>query len=370
MEKVDLTVYVGGATHHICDLLDALTDFSEFSSVTLVTEAPVSDDRIELGWDAKIRGRFREICSPTAQQVDDYVCRSAKNSIHIFIGMRHLTCVVAGIAACLRLNRRFGLMHEPRVREGLKGKIRFLESWLTEGRLRRSAFVLAIGEHGPGWFLSTGYKPAQIFPFAYFVNGPREVTPAPRKKGALRIGYVGRLVAAKGILDVLAAVPFIHGDFQLAVVGAGDQADHCRAVARTDPRVQFLGTLPVAQVQTYLRDIDILIQPSRTTDDGWGAVVSEALLNGAAVIASSVVGASACLKSGWRGRIVEPHAPQAIALAVHALVAEGCIDDALRAKRMEWAQRRLTAEAGAAYLVDILHHLYTGGPRPASFLNG
>lgn len=306
--------------------------------------------------------------APTKAEIMRHVAQSSANSSHIFVGMRHLRCVVVGIAACIRHKRQFFIMHEPRVREGWKGKLRFIQSWLTEARLRRTAYILAVGAHGANWFLRTGYKPERIFPFAYFVNKTAEGAGVGREDRPIRIGYVGRLEKAKGIADLLAAVPYITADFELHLVGTGQYARECEELARQDSRIRYLGVLPVDAVQRHMQQLDILVQPSLTTDDGWGVVVSEALLNGAAIVASDVVGATACLAETWRGRIVPTQSPRKIAEAINALAAGDLLSAESRIRRTNWANLHLSANIGANYFIDIINHVNEHLKRPKPFI--
>jgi glycosyltransferase involved in cell wall biosynthesis len=131
--------------------------------------------------------------------------------------------------------------------------------------------------------------------------------------------------------------------------------------------IAFRGTIPMKDVPDFMRRADILVLPSITTKDGWGAVISEALLAGACVIASNRVGGSICLDANWRGRVIDRLTPIAVALAIDSLIDSNCLDEASRERRAAWANARLTGAAGARYLLAILSHVYEGSARPAPF---
>lgn len=370
----NFVMYAREATHHLCDLLDALAEAGTDGAVTLVTDGGVASERLALGWASQLAGAFRHITAPAPGEVSALIEQSPPDTLHIFVGMRHLACVREGIAACIALDRRMAIMHETRVREGAGGFLRYIQSWLTEGRLRRNAIVLAIGAHGADWFLRTGYRPDKVYPFAYFLKdrgGDLPAVDAMRDDAGrpIRIGYVGRLEQVKGIEDVLAAFPLIKGPCELVIAGSGKHADLCRSMAERDPRVTYLGPLPYDEVQRHMRSLDIIIQPSRSSDDGWGAVVSEGLLNGAAIIASEVVGASMCLQEEWRGQVVPIAQPAKIAAAVDRLRAGGMLAHAMRLRRRAWALDHLSAGRGARYLSKIVANAFCKGLRPNNFLD-
>ncbi|MDP1045310.1 glycosyltransferase, partial [Klebsiella pneumoniae] len=64
------------------------------------------------------------------------------------------------------------------------------------------------------------------------------------------------------------------------------------------------GVLPMSDVNCFFRQVDVLVLASTTADDGWGVVVSEALMCGVAVVATATVGASVVLERSLFGRCV------------------------------------------------------------------
>ncbi|HLY51354.1 MAG TPA: glycosyltransferase family 4 protein [Solirubrobacteraceae bacterium] len=112
----------------------------------------------------------------------------------------------------------------------------------------------------------------------------------PRRDGSFTIGFAGRLVAAKGIPDLMAAVRQLEFPFRLLVVGDGpmraelERADLGRGVLalRTGVRTE--------QMPALYREMDVLVLPSRTTPtwaEQFGRVLCEALLCGIPVVGSS-----------------------------------------------------------------------------------
>ena len=110
----------------------------------------------------------------------------------------------------------------------------------------------------------------------------------------------------------------------------------------------------------------MLVQPSLTSDDGWGAVIGEALLAGAAAVASDRAGASILLDAPARGRVVSRLRADAVAAAIRAVAASGRDPDA-RAVRAAWSRTCLTGAAGAERLLAILDHVLAGAPPPPAF---
>lgn len=323
------------------------------------------------GWSiSKHSSRFRIVINPSAHDIRTLVSQSTEQTVHLFSGTRWVPCLTEGLRCVLRLRRRFGIMAEPRVAEGWRGAVRFFHSWVTEVAIRRQGgFVLAIGRNGPRWFESVGYRPDTIFPFAYFLPDPGIADPATSNR-PVRVSWVGRLEREKGINEFLQALQFVHTDVSVTIAGAGSERPQVEAFARSSGFTTYVGTLKMADVPKLLCETDILILPSISTNDGWGAVISEALLCGAAVIATDRVGASICLEDPNNGTVVKSGCPAAIASAVDAISTDGRLDLQHRQLRREWAKGCLTDTSGSAYLMAILRSVYEGSDRPPAFYSG
>lgn len=356
---------------HKLPLLRELLGHPRISGATYIAQSSLNEHRRLEGWDDETNRTLPIILAPTPEEIETIVAQSATYSIHIFSGMHWVPCIVNGLRAVIKHKRRFGLMHEPRVLEGARGIARLGHSWLTEATLRRNAsFVLAIGAHGPRWFRLTGFPAKRIFPFAYFL-GKRTVSGASFNMATSAepvVTFLGRLEELKGIHLFLGAVDKITSKARFYVAGFGTWSSRVEDAQRTHANLQFLGAIKMAEVPHLLSNTDILVLPSITMDDGWGAVISEALMAGAAVVSSHKVGASMCLTDPTRGRIVDRLSGDEVARAVDEIIDSGLLNDSYRKARVEWADRHLTQRAGVEYLLRILDHLFNGKIRPNSFV--
>jgi glycosyltransferase involved in cell wall biosynthesis len=358
---------------HKSDLFSALVAIAPDIEVICCANNELSIDRQAQGWTVKLTNAFRTIVAPSQAEIDQLVSEQANSTLHIFSGIRWVPSIVAGLKAVKRNRARFAIMSEPRVREGWKGAMRFLHSWLTESWLRRQAeFVLAQGRNGPPWFRSVGYPDDRIFPFAYFVDPPKQLASAGEKPRAadlpVQIGYVGRLVKMKGVFDLIVAVGKLGSSAQLSIVGSGPEEQALKtACAELQLDAKFIGVLPIQEVVGFMRKLDVLVLASTSMDDGWGVVVSEALMCGTAVIATPCVGASVMLDEPLFGRCVPAESPDSIANAVRELQASAAYTAEARSKREVLARSRLSAEGGASHLLEIIRWRLGVGQRPAPF---
>lgn len=358
---------------HKADFFSAIATIAPDIEVICCADSELSKERQAQGWAIEPTNTFRTIVAPSHTEIDQLVIEQANSTLHIFSGIRWVPSIIAGLNAVKRNRSRFAIMSEPRVREGWKGSLRFLHSWLTESWLRRHAeFVLAQGRNGPPWFRSVGYPDDRIFPFAYFVDPTTNLTSTETKSRdadlPIQIGYVGRLVKMKGVFDLVAATAKLGSSAQLSVVGSGPE-EQALKITCTELQLdtKFLGVLPIQEVGNFMRKLDVLVLASTSKDDGWGVVVSEALMCGTAVIATPCVGASLMLNEPLFGRCVPAGSPDSIANAVRELQASAAYTAEARSKREVLARSRLSAAGGAKHLLEIISWRFDDGLRPVQF---
>ena len=347
--------------------------FGPSVEIRCVAHEGVPDTRQALGWGDEASSAPSTDVAPTPERIAAIIESGGDRCLHVFSGIRWFSTLTTALQLVRVQRRAFAIMSEPRDNAGLKGVVRFAQSWLTESWLRRRVeFVLAIGRHGPPWFQSVGYRRDRVFPFAYFLPPPplaaQAATLDEAAQAPLHIAYVGRLIDAKGVRYLPAAMHALGPGARLSVIGDGElRTSMVEHAAQLGIDAEFCGVLPIDQVQRRMATFDVLVLPSTTRDDGWGAVISEALMAGTAVVASHCTGASVLLDSPRNGRVVPPGDSEAIARAVLELQQTGQLTARARRYRANWAADRLTARAGASYFEHIVRHRAGHALRPKEF---
>ncbi len=133
------------------------------------------------------------------------------------------------------------------------------------------------------------------------------------------VGFVGRLLAAKGVFDLLEAAPAILStapDAHFLLVGGGSEV----VETQLRERIRALGlqerlhlTGQCSDVPELLAAMDVFVQPSWS--EGLGRVVVEAMAMGKPVVATRLAGVQGVLIQGRNASLVEPQRPDEIARA-------------------------------------------------------
>jgi glycosyltransferase involved in cell wall biosynthesis len=155
-----------------------------------------------------------------------------------------------------------------------------------------------------------------------------------RGEGPLLV-FVGRLVAEKGVEDLLRAVALLTDDLPdvtALVVGQGQDRANFENLAATlgiDDRVVFTGWIDPIEVGAYLSAADQVVGPSRRAEDGWieaqGLILLEAMVGGTPVIATRLGGVIDYIVHEETGLLVDERSPEQIAQAVRRLRADAAL---------------------------------------------
>jgi glycosyltransferase involved in cell wall biosynthesis len=182
-------------------------------------------------------------------------------------------------------------------------------------------------------------------------------TPGSSEREMLII-YVGSLIKIKGVEYLLQSVPLILQEFpdiKIAVIGEGPEKAELLRTSQSlgiSSQVEFLGALPPAQVQEWMRRARVLVLPS--IEEGLGVVLLEAMSSGTPCIASNTGGIPDIVTPDV-GHIIPPAQPQALASAVNSILA-----DKERWLRLSY-NARIEAETKYSWPIIAQHliHIYT-----------
>jgi glycosyltransferase involved in cell wall biosynthesis len=168
---------------------------------------------------------------------------------------------------------------------------------------------------------------------------------------------VGRLVEKKGHRYAFQALPRLRQggvDFQLTVVGQGDDFDALRSLALElglGPLVRFVGGMDEAELRDQYRRADLLLHPSVTAADGdtegLPNTVVEAAATGLPAIASRHGGIPEAVIDRQTGELIQERDVEGLVTAIDTLARD-------RRRRLEFGR---AAAAHARQNFDIAHQV-------------
>jgi len=336
--------------------------------VTYVVEKEMSDDRARLGWSVPELGAVVQLMVRSDAEARALAGKAPANSVHICQGIRSNGHVGVVQRALRDRGLRQWVVMETVDDAGARGAVERIEYGRLFFLWRNSLEgVLATGHSTADWVAARGMPSDRVYPFAYFLpDRAKDLVPTVRARGPFRFLFVGQFIARKRLDLLIRALGRLvdRFEFELAVVGSGPLEMQLRtdAEAALQERVRWIGRLPQTDVPAAMAEADCLVLPSR--HDGWGAVVSEALMTGVPAICSDACGAAAAVRASAVGGVFRTDDEADLAAHLRRTMQAGPARPAERDALARWAAC-LGASAGAEYLLKIIAHRQAGGARPA-----
>ena len=220
--------------------------------------------------------------------------------------------------------------------------------------LRRCSAYVAAGKSSSEYLLEFGIQPRLIFTAPNAVDNDFFATQAAAvrsrahdERQALGLPerfflFVGRLIRAKGVFDLLNAYASLPPETRervgLVLCGDGEVRGELQTqAAKIAPgRIVFPGFVQREKLAAYHALAETLVLP--THSDTWGLVVNEAMACGLPIIVTGVAGCAADLvEDGWNGRVVAAHDVRQLASALSLLAA----DPPLRVRMGDHSRERI-----------------------------
>jgi glycosyltransferase involved in cell wall biosynthesis len=179
--------------------------------------------------------------------------------------------------------------------------------------------------------------------------------PGPGIGGGGYALFVGRLSPEKGVETLLAAWAELGGLLPLKIVGDGPLGDRVRAVARTQPGIEWLGHRPRHEVLSMLGEASCLVMPS-VWYETFGRTIVEAFARGTPAFVSRLGAMAELVEDGRTGFHFAPGSSEDLAAKVRAWLAAPDEWSRLRTNARREFERRYTADANYAQLMAIYDH--------------
>ena len=252
-----------------------------------------------------------------------------------------------------------------------RGWIRFGRGYYRHPKKR--LYMLCNGAYVAGDYALFGAYWGHCYKWAYFTAVPSlDIETVLAEKDPHRLLWAGRLLDWKHperALEVAAYLKEKQIPFQLDIVGDGPMRPILqREIEKRGlgEQVHLLGALPQEETYAYMQRAAVFLATS-DRQEGWGAVVNEAMSRGCAVVACDAMGSVPYLiKNGHNGFSYPFRRPKALCRAVERLLT----DDASRHNMGAQAYRTMrddwTPTLAAQRLIALITALQKGEKTPFS----
>ena len=338
---------------HQAPLMRSLaTDLGKRVLIVVAEDLPA--DRRAMGWADIDFGEADLIIGPSVEERLELVEGNRDATAHVFSGLKAYPAVSQAMDALVRgRHNHIAIMTEPWDPRGVGGWLRAIKFAMRRRSFQHIDTVFACGVEASKQFISLGCDPGTVAPFGYFVGGPIE---KPRVRGISnpRLVFVGTLTKRKDpevLLKALAMTP--SNSWEVTLIGDGPLRAALMQKAedlQLSHRISFVQSMPNELLLEVIAASDLLALPSRF--DGWGAVVSEALMAGTPVVVSRACGASDLVRSELQGEVFEPAKHTELARALDSRFSLSPVTEESRARLRHWADLTISPRVAAQYLWD------------------
>ena len=262
----------------------------------------------------------------------------------------------------LRAGRRLGI---PVILCGIGSDVRYIadsvQKRMAGSALRRADYVLTVSDELRERAIDLGASPERS---RAILNGCNTRIFQPMNRASMRqklgvatdakeIVFVGRLLALKGLRELLEAIAIVRREdraLELTCIGEGPLGEELAARAVQEDlagAVRFIPAASPAQIAEWMAAADITCLPSYT--EGCPNAIVESLACGRAVVGTNVGGIPELVNAS-NGILVRPHDPADLAQGIAAALARQWDEAAIAAaSQRSWGEvARETVEVCAA----------------------
>ncbi len=223
-----------------------------------------------------------------------------------------------------------------------------------------------------GTFVNKAYK------WGYFpeLNRYDDIEGLLNQKQSATILWVGRFLDWKhpeAVVEIARRLRAEGYDFQIKLIGSGEVWDDIRRQVEEHSLqtcVQLVGAVPSEEVRAHMEEAAIYLFTS-DRNEGWGAVLNEAMNSGCAVVASDAIGSVPfLLNNGENGLIYRSGNVDELYKKVRFLLDNPERGGQLGRKAYETMIDLWNAETAALRLLELSKALLVGEKRPALYESG
>lgn len=321
--------------------------------VHYVIEQEMSVDRAALGWKSNLSNEITlHKYNENGKELLSYAQENAEHIVQGIRGNGYISSIISELHSNQKL---FWIIMETVDLRGWTSILKTLEYKRLFFKYKKNIKgVFSIGHSTKKWLIQQGIADNKIIDFAYFLKESQ--VSIPIENDGFKFIYVGSLIERKRIdvfLSLLKDFPLeILKEIKVTIIGDGDMKETLQKLVNdTALQIEWLGVQPIDVVRSYIAKADCLVLPS--SHDGWGAVTTEALIEGTPVICSDACGSAGSVICSGEGGVFPKNDLFVFKQLLLKQINSGSVSISQRTQLKIWA-KSLTAESGAKYMKNVL----------------
>ena len=290
MKVLFVSNYLNGHQTEFCDIMYNSEDI-EF---TFLQTEKMDKERINLGWKLEDNG-FPYFSEYAGNEKNKRLIESAEV---IILGDSKIDILKYSLKKdVLILFYRERLFKTKRITDFLRC-IRLWGRYALRYRKYRTAVLCASAYTAADFNKIKAFR-CKYYKWGYFPEFLRydikELIANKRENSPTKILWVGRLIKYKQCMDALKAAKKLKENgrmFILDIVGTGEMRDELEEYVKNNGLtdiVRFHGSVPQKEVRKFMEQANVFVSTSNH-EEGWGAVINEAMNSACAVIGSHAMG--------------------------------------------------------------------------------
>lgn len=352
--------------HHQQSLAEALYQRTGGRFYLIETSA-IPPQRLKLGWGREEKPPYVIPCDQRAQAL---------------IQQAEVALIGSAPASILRRRIRTGKLTFRYTERPLKRGAQWWHyprrwlSWRLAGYGKANVYALCASAYAAADYDRFGLYRGRCYRWGYFppVGGDRQGDMGDRTENSLL--WVGRLLPWKhpdAALRLARRLKTAGYPFQLTMIGTGQMEAQLQKMIQNwglEDCVRLLGARPPEQVRHHMEQSQIFLFTS-DRNEGWGAVLNEAMDAGCAVVASCAIGAVPFLmKDGENGLIYQDGDEEDLYSKVCRLLKNGDICREYGQKARQTTTQLWNGQVAADRLLTLTRALNAGEASPALYETG
>lgn len=357
-------------SHHQRPLSDALDELTEHNYFFLA-HREMDTERKTLGWG-------QDLACPYVGMPTDGDIQKKLEDLDVLITGSFPEKLTTDYAKYAKLFFRYSERPLKTGNPALKYIPRFLR-WHRRNPPWRKTYMLCASAYTAGDYAKFGLFRGRCYKWGYFPETIRypSIDELINCKAKTTILWCGRFLNWKHPDDVLEVAKRLRDAdyrFQIKMIGTGEMEQELKYRASEagllDTNIQFLGSMSPEDVRRHMENAGIYLVTS-DWQEGWGAVLNEAMNSGCAVVASDAAGATPYLvNDGVNGSVYHSGDVQELYEKVRQLLDHTAMQDSFGRAAYQTITEVWNAEVAAKRFLQLSQALLDGTDTSQLFTDG